>query len=63
MIASTEAARSNFQSRIDNVKFFLRQRNVNKNVRGYKGYTTGDRNIQLFLTSFFFAMVRHSLKE
>ncbi|KAF7634729.1 Cyclic nucleotide-binding domain-containing protein [Meloidogyne graminicola] len=33
MIASSDAARSNFQSRIDNVKNFLRQRNVNKNVR------------------------------
>jgi len=33
MIASSEAARRDFQSRIDNVKRFLRQRNVNKNVR------------------------------
>ncbi|KAL7076795.1 hypothetical protein ACQ4LE_004068 [Meloidogyne hapla] len=32
MIAASEAARSNFQSRIDNVKCFLRQRNVNKNL-------------------------------
>uniref|UniRef100_A0A915NCB7 Cyclic nucleotide-binding domain-containing protein n=1 Tax=Meloidogyne javanica TaxID=6303 RepID=A0A915NCB7_MELJA len=32
MIASSEAARRDFQSRIDNVKRFLRQRNVNKNL-------------------------------